>query len=84
MSEEAHAPTPQGADAVADHRWARVREIAADIARFEVADRANGLDEDQRTVLARLRISADRASARAMLADDLADNIASAERSKRV
>ncbi len=83
MSEEGHAPTPQRADAVADGRWARVREIAADIARLEVADRADGLDENQRTVLARLRISADRASTRAVLADDLADSITSAERSKR-
>lgn len=70
----------QGADAVADRRWARVRELAADIARLEALDRAEGLDDDARIELARLRIQAERASTRAMLADDLADRIEQAER----
>lgn len=65
----------QGADQVADRRWARVRELAADIARLEALDRADGLDDDGRMELARLRIQAERASTRAMLADDLADRI---------
>lgn len=69
-----------GADEVADRRWARVRELAADIARFEALDRAEGLDDDARMELARLRIQAERASTRAMLADDLADRIDQAER----
>lgn len=74
---------PAGADLVANRRWARVREIAADIARLEAADRAHGLDDDQRMELARLRMSAERASARAVLADELADRIASAELQRR-
>jgi len=70
----------QGAGSVADRRWARVRELAADIARLEVLDRDDALDEDGRLELARLRIQAERASTRAMLADDLADRIDQAER----
>jgi hypothetical protein len=73
---------PRGADAVADRRWARVRQIAADIERLEAFDRREGLDDDGRTELARLRIQAERASTRAMLADDLADRIDQAERSR--
>jgi hypothetical protein len=75
-------PSPGGADEVADRRWDRVRGIAADIARLEALDRREGLDEDARMELARLRIQAERASTRAMLADDLADRIGQAERSR--
>ncbi len=73
---------PEGAGSVADRRWARVREIAADIQRLEALDRAEGLDDDARMELARLRIQAERASTRAMLADDLADRIDQAERTR--
>ena len=59
-----------------------VREIAADIQRLEALDRAEGLDDDARMELARLRIQAERASTRAMLADDLADRIDQAERTR--
>ena len=75
--------SPQGADGVADRRWAQVREIAADIARLEAADREDGLDDDARMELARLRMAAERASARAVLADELADRIASADQQRR-
>ena len=72
-----------GAGSVADRRWDRVREIAADIARLEALERSEGLDDDARMELARLRIQAERASTRAMLADDLADRIDRAQRSRR-
>jgi hypothetical protein len=71
-----------GADEVADRRWARVRALAADIERLEALDRRDGLDDDARVELARLRIQAERASTRAMLADDLADRIDQAERAR--
>lgn len=77
------APTPEGADAVADRRWGQVREIAAAIGRLEAAERDRDLTDDEQMSLARLRIEAERASARAVLADQLADRIASAERNKR-
>lgn len=73
---------PDGAGSVADRRWERVREIAADIQRLEALDRSEGLDDDARMELARLRIQAERASTRAMLADDLADRIDQAQRRK--
>lgn len=76
------ADDPGGAGAVADRRWDRVREIAADIARLEALDRADGLDDDSRMELARLRILAERASTRAMLADELADRIDQVERTR--
>jgi hypothetical protein len=69
-----------GAQSVADRRWARVREIAADISRLEALDRREGLDDDLCMELARLRIQAERASTRALLADDLADRIDQAQR----
>ncbi|MFM8827750.1 MAG: hypothetical protein ACKOGE_00485 [Actinomycetota bacterium] len=71
-----------GAGTVADRRWHRVREIAADIARLEALDRADGLDDDARMELARLRILAERASTRARLADELADRIDQVERTR--
>ena len=49
-------PSAGGADEVADRRWQRVRGIAADIARLEALDRREGLDDDARMELARLRI----------------------------
>ena len=73
---------PDGAGSVADRRWERVREIAADIQRLEALDRSEGLDDDARMELAHLRIQAERASTRAMLADDLADRIDQAQRRK--
>ncbi|MGA0068328.1 MAG: hypothetical protein ACO3PB_02555 [Miltoncostaeaceae bacterium] len=73
---------PEGAGSVADRRWTRVREIAADIQRLEALDRSEGLDDDARIELGRLRIQAERASTRAMLADDLADRIDQARRRK--
>jgi hypothetical protein len=66
--------------AVADRRWALVRRVAADIAHLEALERSEGLGEDGTMELARLRIQAERASARALLADELADSIAQAER----
>jgi hypothetical protein len=83
MSEPPPAPTPAGADAVADRRWGQVREIALAIGRLEAAERGRDLTDDEQMSLARLRIEAERASARAVLADELADRIASAERAKR-
>jgi hypothetical protein len=83
MSEPPPAPTPEGADAVADRRWGQVREIAVAIGRLEAAERDRDLTDDEQMSLARLRIEAERASARAVLADELADRIASAERAKR-
>jgi hypothetical protein len=59
-----------------------VRALAADIERLEALDRRDGLDDDARVELARLRIQAERASTRAMLADDLADRIDQAERAR--
>ena len=47
------------------------------------AERADGLSDGELTELARLRLAAERASARAILADELADSIAVAERVKR-
>ncbi|MBM3635047.1 MAG: hypothetical protein FJW99_07140 [Actinobacteria bacterium] len=76
------ADDPDGAGTVADRRWDRVREIAVDIARLEALDRADGLDADGRIELARLRILAERASTRAMLADELADRIDEVERTR--
>lgn len=70
------------AGSVADRRWDRVRQIAADIERLEALDRAEGLDDDARMELARLRIQAERASTRAVLADDLADRIDQAQRTR--
>mgnify|MGYP006928197898 CR=1 FL=1 len=69
-----------GAQSVADRRWARVREIATEIALLEALDRREGLDDDLCMELARLRIQAERASTRALLADDLADRIDQAQR----
>ena len=48
MTEPDPAPTPEGADAVADRRWGQVREIAVAIARLEAAerDRAQALQRD--------------------------------------
>ena len=83
MSDEGPAPTPEGADAVADRRWGQVREIAVAIGRLEAAERDRDLTDDEQMSLARLRIEAERASARAVLADELADRIASAERARR-
>ncbi len=73
-------PRRDDSGSVADRRWDRVRQIAADIARLEALDRAEGLDDDGRLQLARLRIQAERASTRALLADDLADRIDQAQR----
>jgi hypothetical protein len=84
MSDEGPAPTPEGADAVADRRWGQVREIAVAIGRIEAAERERDLTDDERMSLARLRIEAERASARAVLADELADRIASAELARRI
>ena len=83
MSDPEPAPTPEGADAVADRRWGQVREIAAAISRLEAAERDRDLTDEEQMSLARLRIEAERASARAVLADELADRIASAERTRR-
>lgn len=83
MTDEGAAPDPEGADAVADRRWGQVREIAAAISRIEAFEKQRDLTDDEQIALARLRIEAERASARAVLADELADRIASAERVKR-
>ena len=72
-----------GSDGVADRRWARVRGLAADIARLEAADNDDALDDDGHMELARLRIAAERASARALLADEMADRIESVRRGAR-
>ena len=65
-----------GADVVADKQWQRVRALA------EAADRlaeeeANGdLDDDGEMRLARARLRAARAVERAVLADQIADQLA--------
>ncbi len=76
------AAGPRGAASVADGQWATVRQIAGEIERLEALDRGEGLDEDGRAVLARLRIRAGRASSRAVLADDVADRIDRATRTR--
>ena len=58
-------------------------DASGERARLEAAERDRDLTEDEQMSLARLRIEAERASARAVLADELADRIASAERTKR-
>lgn len=80
-----HIAAPESypeSDAVADRRWARVRELAADIARLEAVDDDDALGDEGRMELARLRIAAERASARALLADHLADRIESVRRGR--
>ena len=55
----------------AQRPWARCENLVLrQVERLEALDRREGLDDDARMELARLRIQAERASTRAMLADD--------------
>jgi hypothetical protein len=70
-------------EAVADELWARVREMAARVARMEAADAIGDLDEDGRARLGLLRMRCSRAAERARLADDLSDRVAEARAARR-
>ena len=61
---------------VADELWNRVRTMAARAAKLEEADALGELDEEGRGRLAALRIRCSRATERARLADDIADQFA--------
>lgn len=63
---------------VADELWDRVREMAARLARLEAAEAIGELDDEGRARLALLRLRCARATDRARMADDLADQLAGA------
>ena len=63
-------------EAVADELWDRVRTMAARAAALEQAEALGELDEEGRGRLAALRLRCSRATARARLADDIADRFA--------
>jgi hypothetical protein len=73
--EEDLGPT-EGAEAVADQQWQRVRALAQVADRLERQEADGGLDDDGEMRLARARIRAARAADRAMLADEIADRLA--------
>lgn len=68
--------TPEGAEAVADQQWQRVRALAQVAERLERQEAEAGLDDEGEMRLARARIRAARAADRAMLADQIADRLA--------
>jgi hypothetical protein len=68
---------------VADELWERVRTMAAKLAQMEAADVLGELDEDGQGRLAVLRMRCARATERARLADDLADQMAGVRASRR-
>jgi hypothetical protein len=76
MDEVAAAPTREGAEAVADKQWQRVRDLARVAERLAQEDAIGELDEGGQMRLARARIRAARATDRAILADELADRMA--------
>ena len=63
-------------EAVADELWDRVLTMAARAAALEQAEALGELDEEGRGRLAALRLRCSRATARARLADDIADRFA--------
>ncbi|HTI33984.1 MAG TPA: hypothetical protein VL422_09935 [Miltoncostaea sp.] len=63
---------------VADELWERVRTMAAKLAHLEAADALGELDDEGRARLGLLRMRCARATERARLADDLADQVAGA------
>lgn len=68
--------TREGAEAVADKQWERVRALARVAERLERQEAEAGLDDEGEMRLARARIRAARAADRAMLADQIADRLA--------
>lgn len=70
-------------EAVADELWARVRAMAARMARLEEADAVGELDEEGQGRLAALRVRCSRATERARLADELADRVADVRSRRR-
>ena len=67
---------------VADALWARVRAMAARVAALEEIEALGELDEEGRGKLAVLRMRATRAAGRARMADELADQMADAQRER--
>lgn len=67
-------------ETVADAMWDRVRALAERVTRLEEADAVGDLDDDGRARLGALRVKAARVAERARLADELADQVASARR----
>jgi hypothetical protein len=68
--------TSEGAQAVADQQWQRVRALAQVADRLARQEAESGLDDDGEMRLARARLRAARAADRALLADQIADRIA--------
>ena len=73
---DATTPDLDGPEAVADAEWARVRALAATVARLEAQEVEHGLDEAGVARLERARVRVARAAERALLADGLADRLA--------
>lgn len=77
MSDREHDEhAPDGADAVADTQWRRVRDLAQTAERLAALQAAGDLDDDGEMRLARARLRAARAAERALLADEIADRLA--------
>lgn len=70
------ATIPDGAEAVADKQWQRVRALAEVADRLARQEADGGLDDDDAMRLARARIRAARAAETAVLADQIADRLA--------
>jgi hypothetical protein len=68
--------TTTGPEAVADALWDRVRRLARVTEGLAEAEALGVLDEEGQARLARARLRLERAAARAMLADDLSDQLA--------
>jgi hypothetical protein len=68
---------------VADELWERVRTMAAKLAQMEAADALGELDEEGQGRLAVLRMRCSRATERARLADELADQVAGVRAARR-
>lgn len=62
---------------VADAEWRRVRDLGRRVDQLEAALAESSGDDELEMQLARARIRAQRAAARALLADSLADELAS-------
>ena len=69
-------------EAVADALWERVRTMASRVAALEEIDALGELDEEGRGRLALLRMRCSRATGRARMADDLADQMADVQRTR--
>ena len=70
-------------EAVADALWGRVRAMASRVAELEAIDALGELDEEGRGRLALLRLRCSRATGRARMADDLADQMADVRARRR-